>query len=162
MAGGFAPGGENGVRRRRRRVRPTADINMTSLIDVMLVLLIVFMIAAPMLTSGVAVDLPQAESSPLPGQDEPLSVTVDGAGKIWLQDSEIALDQLGPRLAAITGRKPDARIFVRGDRGIDYGAVMGVVSAINAAGFTKVALLTEVPAARTASAAPPAPPPSAP
>lgn len=127
---------------------------MTSLIDVMLVLLIVFMIAAPMLTSGVAVDLPQAESSPLPGQDEPLSVTVDRAGKIWLQDSEITLEELGPRLMAITGRKPDARIFVRGDRGIDYGTVMGVVSTINRAGFTKVALLTEVSAARTASAAP--------
>lgn len=154
MAGGFTPGGDSGIRRRRRRVRPTADINMTSMIDVMLVLLIVFMITAPMLTSGVAVDLPQASSSPLPGQDEPLSVTVDRAGKIWLQDSEIALDQLGPRLAAITGRKPDARIFVRGDRGIDYGAVMGVVSAINTAGFTRVALLTEVAAARTASAAP--------
>ncbi len=155
MAGGLLPRGDPTGRRARRRVRPTAEINMTSLIDVMLVLLIVFMIAAPMLTSGVAVDLPQASSSPLPGQDEPLSVTVDRAGKIWLQDSEIALDQLGPRLAAITGRKPDARIFVRGDRGIDYGAVMGVVGAINAAGFTKVALLTEVPAARTASAAPP-------
>ena len=147
-------GGDAYGRRSRRRVRPNAEINMTSLIDIMLVLLIVFMIAAPMLTSGVAVDLPQAESSPLPGQDEPLSVTVDRAGKIWLQDSEITLEELGPRLMAITGRKPDARIFVRGDRGIDYGTVMGVVSTINRAGFTKVALLTEVPAARTASAAP--------
>lgn len=154
MAGGFTSGGQIGGRRGRRRVRPTAEINMTSLIDVMLVLLIVFMIAAPMLTSGVAVDLPQAESSPLPGQDEPLSVTVDGSGKIWLQDSEIALDQLGARLQAIVGRKPDARIFVRGDRSIDYGTMMGVVSTINRAGFAKVALLTEVPAARTASAAP--------
>jgi biopolymer transport protein TolR len=155
MAGSFAPSGSERIGRRgRRRVRPTAEINMTSLIDVMLVLLIVFMITAPMLTSGVAVDLPQAESSPLPGQDEPLSVTVDRNGRIWLQDSEIALGQLGPRLEAITGRKPDARIFVRGDKGIDYGTVMGVVSAINRAGFTKVALLTEGPAARTASAAP--------
>jgi biopolymer transport protein TolR len=96
MAGSFAPSGAERIGRRgRRRVRPTAEINMTSLIDVMLVLLIVFMIAAPMLTSGVAVDLPQAESSPLPGQDEPLSVTVDRAGKIWLQDSEITLEELG-------------------------------------------------------------------
>ena len=155
MAGSFAPSGAERIGRRgRRRVRPTAEINMTSLIDVMLVLLIVFMITAPMLTSGVAVDLPQAESSPLPGQDEPLSVTVDRGGKIWLQDSEITLDELGPRLTAITGRKPDARIFVRGDRGIDYGTVMRVVSTINRAGFTKVALLTEVSAAQTASAAP--------
>ena len=136
-------GGDAYGRRSRRRVRPNAEINMTSLIDIMLVLLIVFMIAAPMLTSGVAVDLPQAESSPLPGQDEPLSVTVDRTGRIWLQDSEIALDQLGPRLTAITGRKPDARIFVRGDKGIDYGTVMQVVSTINQAGFSKVALLTD-------------------
>jgi biopolymer transport protein TolR len=133
------------------------EINMTPLVDVMLVLLIVFMITAPMLTSGVAVDLPEAASSPLPGQDEPLSVTIDAQGRVYLQESEIALDQLAPRLQAITGRKPDARIFVRGDKGIDYGTVMGVVSLINQAGFTKVALLTESAAsgrARTASAAP--------
>jgi biopolymer transport protein TolR len=137
------------------------EINTTPLVDVMLVLLIVFMIAAPLLSSGVAVDLPQADSSPLPGQDEPLSVTVDAGGRVYLQDSEIALDQLAPRLQAITGRKPDARIFVRGDKGIDYGTVMGVVSAINRAGFTKVALLTEVTAAgggRARAAAAAAPP----
>ncbi len=136
------------------------EINMTPLVDVRLGLLRVFMIAAPVLTSGIAVDLPQAESSPLPGQDKPLSVTVDAGGRIYLQESEIGLDQLAPRLQAITGRKPDARIFVRGDKGIDYGTVMGVVSAINQAGFTKVALLTEVTAAdggreRTAAAAAP-------
>jgi biopolymer transport protein TolR len=136
------------------------EINTTPLVDVMLVLLIVFMIAAPLLTSGVAVDLPQAESSPLPGQDEPLSVTVDAGGRIYLQESEIGLDQLAPRLQAITGRKPDARVFVRGDKGLDYGTVMGVVSAINQAGFTKVALLTKVTAAgsgraRTAAVAAP-------
>jgi biopolymer transport protein TolR len=136
------------------------EINMTPLVDVMLVLLIVFMITAPMLTSGVAVDLPEAHSSPLPGQDEPLSVTIDAGGKVFLQDSEVALDQLAPRLVAITGRKPDARIFVRGDKGIDYGTVMGVVSVINQAGFGRVALLTETPSstgvgrgARTTAAA---------
>ncbi|MEK0084299.1 protein TolR [Benzoatithermus flavus] len=151
---------DEGRRRRRRRARGAmVEINMTPLVDVMLVLLIVFMITAPMLTSGVAVDLPEAASSPLPGQDEPLSVTVDAKGKIYLQESEIALDQLAPRLQAITGRKPDARIFVRGDKGIDYGTVMSVVGAINQAGFNKVALLTEAPsgrAARTASTASPA------
>ena len=157
-----------GGRHRRQRQRPMVEINMTPLVDVMLVLLIVFMITAPMLTSGVAVDLPEAQSSPLPGQDEPLSVTVDSGGRIFLQDSEIALDQLGPRLAAITSRKPDTRIFVRGDRGIDYGTVMGVVGAINPAGFGKVALLTAAPTGaagaaaaggtprRTAAAVPPA------
>ena len=155
--GGFERTSDLGGRRGRRRVRPNAEINMTSLIDVMLVLLIVFMITAPMLTSGVAVDLPAAQSSPLPGQDEPLSVTVDKEGRLWLQDSAIALDQLAPRLHAIAGRRPDARIFVRGDRGIDYGAVMAVVSTINQAGFTKVALLTET--AATAAGGTAAPPP---
>jgi biopolymer transport protein TolR len=134
------------------------EINMTPLVDVMLVLLIVFMITAPLLTSGVAVDLPQSESSPLPGQDEPLSVTIDAGGKVYLQESPITLEQLGPRLQAITGRKADSRIFVRGDKGIDYGTVMGVVSAINQAGYAKVALLTEVAAAggtaRSAATAP--------
>jgi biopolymer transport protein TolR len=132
----------------RRKRKPMGDINVTPLVDVMLVLLIVFMVTAPLLTTGIAVDLPRAESSSLPGQDEPLAVTVDARGRIFLQDSQIALDQLGPRLQAVTGRKPDARIFVRGDKGIDYGTVMGVVSAINQAGFTKVALLTESPSAR--------------
>lgn len=146
-------------RRGRRRKRATmVAINMTPMVDVMLVLLIVFMITAPLLTSGVAVDLPQSQSSPLPGQDEPLSVTIDAGGKVYLQDSAITLEQLGPRLQAITGRKPDARIFVRGDKGIDYGTVMSVVSIINQAGFAKVALLTEVAAAgsrpRAAATAP--------
>jgi biopolymer transport protein TolR len=141
-------------RRGRRRRRPLAEINVTPLVDVMLVLLIVFMVTAPLLTTGVAVDLPRAESSPLPGQDEPLSVTIDAQGRIFLQDSEIALDQLGPRLQAIAGRKPDARIFVRGDQAIDYGVVMAAVSAINQAGFGKVALLTEAPSATGRATAP--------
>jgi biopolymer transport protein TolR len=126
------------------------EINMTPLVDVMLVLLIVFIIAAPLLTAGVTVDLPEADSAALPGQDEPLSVSIDATGAVFIQDSPVTVEQLGPRLQAITGRNPDARIFVRGDRGIDYGTVMGVVSAINQAGFGKVALLT-VPG-RTAAA----------
>ena len=136
MAAKVQPTGGASRRRGRRRKRATmVAINMTPLVDVMLVLLIVFMITAPLLTSGVAVDLPQSESSPLPGQDEPLSVTIDAGGKVYLQDSPITLEQLAPRLQAITGRKPDARIFVRGDKGIDYGTVMGVVSVINRAGY---------------------------
>jgi biopolymer transport protein TolR len=127
------------------------EINMTPLVDVMLVLLIVFMITAPLLTAGVSVDLPEAESAPLPGQDEPLSVTIDAKGAVFLQDTAVTLEQLAPRLQAITGRNPDTRIFVRGDKVIDYGRVMAVVSAINQAGFGKVALLT-VPA-RTAAVA---------
>jgi biopolymer transport protein TolR len=142
-----------GGRRGRRRQRPImVQINMTPLVDVMLVLLIVFMIAAPLLTAGVTVDLPETSSAPLPGQDEPLSVTIDAAGGVFVQDTAVSLEQLAPRLQAITGRNPDARIFVRGDKAIDYGRVMAVVGAINEAGFGKVALLT-VPARAAAAAA---------
>jgi biopolymer transport protein TolR len=122
-----------------------SEPNVTPLVDVMLVLLIVFMVAAPLLTAGVSVDLPATESSALPGQDEPLSVTVTREGKVYLQESEIAVDQLGPRLQAVTQRNREARIFVRGDRSVDYGQVMAVMGAIHSAGFTKVALLTQAP-----------------
>ena len=143
MAAAIQASKGRGAGRSRRRNRTTmVAINMTPLVDVMLVLLIVFMITAPLLTAGVTVDLPEADSAPLPGQDEPLSVSIDAAGAVFIQDTAVTLDQLGPRLQAITGRNPDARIFVRGDRGIYYGTVMGVVSAINQAGFGKVALLT--------------------
>jgi biopolymer transport protein TolR len=131
-----------GARGRRRQRTTMVEINMTPLVDVMLVLLIVFMITAPLLSAGVSVDLPEVDSAPLPGQDEPLSVSIDAKGEVFLQDTVVTVEQLGPRLQAVTGRNPDARIFVRGDRAIDYGQVMAVVSAINQAGFSKVALLT--------------------
>jgi biopolymer transport protein TolR len=127
----------------RRRRRPMAEINVTPFVDVMLVLLIVFMVTAPLLTVGVTVDLPETASSPLPGQDEPLTVSVARDGTVFLQDSQIDLQDLGPRLLAITERRADARIFVRGDRVIDYGRVMEVVGAIHSVGFTRVALVTE-------------------
>jgi biopolymer transport protein TolR len=127
----------------RRRRRPMAEINVTPFVDVMLVLLIVFMVTAPLLTVGVTVDLPETASSPLPGQDEPLTVSVARDGTVFLQDSKIDLADLGPRLLAITERRPDTRIFVRGDKVIDYGRVMEVVGAVHSAGFTKVALVTE-------------------
>jgi biopolymer transport protein TolR len=135
--------GEPARRGARRRLRPMAEINVTPFVDVMLVLLIVFMVTAPLLTVGVTVDLPETASSPLPGQDEPLTVSVSRDGKVFLQDSAIDLPDLGPRLLAITERSPDARIFVRGDKVIDYGRVMEVVGAIHSAGFTRVALVTE-------------------
>ena len=153
MAVGIQERGGGRGRSGRRKRKPMGDINVTPMVDVMLVLLIVFMVTAPLLTTGVAVDLPRAESSPLPGQDEPLSVTVDGKGRVFVQDSEIQLDQLPARLVAITQRNKDARIFVRGDKGVDYGSVMGVVGAINRAGFTKVALVTDSAAAPKAGAA---------
>ena len=120
-----------------------SEINVTPFVDVMLVLLIVFMVTAPLLTVGVSVDLPRATSSPLPGQDEPLTVSVTAAGDVFLQETELEVDQLGPRLQAITENNPQARIFVRGDQGIAYGRVMEVMGAIHGAGFTRVALITE-------------------
>lgn len=134
--------GQRKLERRRGR-RPMSEINVTPLVDVMLVLLIIFMVTAPMLTAGVQVDLPESAASSLPGQDEPLSVTVDAEGAVYVQNTKVKLEELAAKLKAITGEKRDTRIFVRGDRGIDYGRVMEVFGELNAAGFTKVALVTE-------------------
>jgi len=127
----------------RNRRRPMSEINVTPMVDVMLVLLIVFMVAAPLLTVGVTVDLPKTKAAAIPGEDEPLAVSIDQEGLIFLQDTELELAVLVPRLLAITGNNPDVRIFVRGDKHIDYGRVMQVMGTINAAGFRKVALITE-------------------
>ncbi|TVR82798.1 MAG: protein TolR [Rhodospirillales bacterium] len=132
-----------GTGRGRRRSRPMSEINVTPMVDVMLVLLVIFMVTAPLLTTGIEVDLPDGTTAPVQGQDEPLSVSVDAEGRIFVQDSEVGLAELAPRLAAISGRNPDVRVFVRGDRAIDYGQVMQVVGAINAAGYRKVALITD-------------------
>ena len=131
--------------RRSGSYRPMSEINVTPLVDVMLVLLVVFMITAPLLTAGVPVDLPKTKASQLVGQDEPLTVSVNSKGDVFLQDSKVQLDQLVPRLTAITENKRDTRIFVRGDRKIDYGRVMEVMGTINLAGFKRVALMTEFP-----------------
>ena len=127
----------------RRRTRPMSDINVTPLVDVMLVLLVIFMITAPLLTAGVQVDLPKSRAAAVQGQDEPISVTVDRRGRIFIQETEVTLDALEPRLSAITQNNRDVRVFVRGDQGIPYGQVMSVIGAVHAAGFTKVALLTQ-------------------
>ncbi len=129
-----------GINRFRRP--PMSEINVTPMVDVMLVLLVIFMITAPLLTVGLEIDLPEAAAPPLPGQDEPLEVTVAADGQIFIQETEVTLRDMVPRLSAITENKRDVRIFVRGDRAIDYGRVMEVIGAINAAGFNKVALVT--------------------
>jgi len=136
--GGRAPGA-------RYRRAPMSQINVTPMVDVMLVLLVVFMITAPLLTVGVPIDLPKTAASRIVGQDEPLVISVDQAGKVYLQDLEVTLEQLVPRLTAITRNRKDARIFLRGDRTIAYGTVMTVMGAMNQAGFTKVALITVSP-----------------
>jgi biopolymer transport protein TolR len=134
--------GERARRSRRRHVM--AEINVTPFVDVMLVLLIVFMVTAPLLTAGVPVDLPKTKAQAL-GQDrEPLSVTVKRNGSIYLQNTPVPEDDLVPRLTAIAANGYDQRIFVRGDRSVDYGRVMEVMGLLSAAGFTHIGLVTDV------------------
>jgi len=126
-----------------RRSRPMSEINVTPFVDVMLVLLIVFMVTAPLLTAGVPIDLPQTRARLL-GQDrEPLAVSIDNAGKVFLQNTEIAVVELVPKLMAISENGYAQRIFVRGDRTVDYGRVMEVMGLLNSAGFTRIGLVTE-------------------
>ncbi len=130
---------------RSRRSKSMSDINVTPFVDVMLVLLIVFMVTAPMMTVGISVDLPEASAASINEKTEPLTISVNKEGKIYLQETELDLNGLVPRLVAITGENPDARIFVRGDQAINYGVIVQVMGAINSAGFRKVALLAELP-----------------
>jgi biopolymer transport protein TolR len=124
-----------------KRYRPMSDINVTPMVDVMLVLLVIFMITAPLLTVGVPVDLPKSKAQVLKGADEPLVVSVNAKGRIYLMDTEVRPAELGPRLAAIAKGAADRRIFLRGDKSVDYGRVMEVMGLISAGGFTKVALV---------------------
>ncbi|MEQ1651068.1 MAG: biopolymer transporter ExbD [Hyphomicrobium sp.] len=137
--------GGAGRRSGRRNWRRNADINVTPLVDVMLVLLIVFMVTAPLLTVAVPVDLPQTKAKSIGQDKEPLVVTLDSSGKIYLQETTVDKDVLVARLQAITGVNPDARIFVRGDRNLTYGGIMEVMGLISAAGYNKVALVAELP-----------------
>lgn len=134
------------VRRGRRGGhRPVSEINVTPLVDVMLVLLVVFMITAPLLTVAVPVDLPKTQAQSLKQDKEPLIISIDKKGVVYLQETKTELDVLVSKLRAITGANPEARIFVRGDQGIPYGRIMEVMGAINAGGYTKVALVAELP-----------------
>lgn len=128
---------------KRRSARPVSDINVTPLIDVMLVLLIVFMITAPLMTVGVPVDLPQSNAPVLQEQEEPLVITVNAQHEIFIQETQVSPEELIPRLQAITKQKPETRIFVRGDHALSYGDMMGVMGDLYGAGFHKVALVTE-------------------
>ena len=123
-----------------------SQINVTPFVDVMLVLLIIFMISAPLLTVGVPIDLPQTQANSLNQDKEPLTVSVNDKGQVFLQNSEIAVDELVPKLKAVTEARGGSaeRIFVRGDRKVDYGTVMKIMGRLSAAGFSRVALVTEV------------------
>jgi biopolymer transport protein TolR len=131
-------------KRRYTRARPFSEINVTPMVDVMLVLLVIFMVTAPMMTTGVTVDLPQSKAAPVPGQDEPLAVSITADGKVYVQKMPVTLKELADKLNAVTSEKKDTRIFVRGDKSVDYGRIMQVVGEINAAGFEKVALITDM------------------
>ena len=123
--------------------KPMSEINVTPFVDVMLVLLIIFMITAPLLTTGVSVDLPKTDSQTLPGQDEPITVTINKEGKVFLGENLIQVNTLTAKLKAITSIKPSTRIFIRADENIAYGQVMNIMSVITNAGYTKVALITK-------------------
>lgn len=130
----------------RRRSTAFSDINVTPFVDVMLVLLVIFMVTAPMLTVGVPVELPKTKAAKMNDQTEPLVVSVDANGKAYLQETELEGDALIERLIAVSGSNPDAKIYVRGDQKINYGRVMEIMGNIAAAGFSKVSLIAEMPA----------------
>ena len=122
-----------------------SEINVTPFVDVMLVLLIVFMVTAPLLTVGIPVDLPKVKSSALTDQKDPLEITVKLGGEIFLGESKVEVENLIPRLNAITELNKEARIYVRGDRVVAYGRIMEIMSLVNSAGYIKVALVTQNP-----------------
>ena len=142
LGGGSGGGGRRGY----RRTNVMAEINVTPMVDVMLVLLIIFMVSAPLLTVGVPLDLPQTAAKSLDQDKEPLTLSVQLSGKVFLNNTEIPMNELVPKLTAVTQARGgmDERIFVRGDTKVDYGTVMRVMGRLSAAGFKRVALVTEV------------------
>ena len=134
-----------GYRQRNQRYRAMSEINVTPFVDVMLVLLVVFMITAPLMSVGVPVELPKSEAASINTPDEPLVVSINARAEIFIQETPVLLENLSARLAAVTGANPDTRIYVRGDKSIDYGKVMEVMGRISAAGYNKVSLLAELP-----------------
>ncbi len=135
---------QNNSLSRRSARHINSEINVTPFVDVMLVLLVIFMVTSPMLVSGVQVELPKTRTAPLAGQDEPLAISIDRQGQVYIQDTHIELTELPIKLKAILAEKYDTRIFIRGDQGINYGRVMNVFGALREAGYTNVALVTEV------------------
>src|SRR6201991_2433578 len=140
----------------RGRYRPLAEINVTPLVDVMLVLLIIFMVTAPLMTSGVSVDLPKTNAQPLNSDSEPLTVSIKADGSIFLQDQAVDISDIVAKLQAIAKNNADRRIFVRGDKDLAYGRIMEVMGTITQGGFNKVALLAEQTGGSTPSGAKPA------
>jgi len=150
MAMSTGSGGRGG----RNRYRPLAEINVTPMVDVMLVLLIIFMVTAPLMTSGVSVDLPKTNAQPLNSDSEPLTVSIKADGSIFLQEQAVDVGELVAKLQAISQNNADRRIFVRGDKDLAYGRIMEVMGTITQGGFTKVALLAEQTSSPSAGPAP--------
>ncbi|MCE8005903.1 protein TolR [Aestuariivita sp.] len=137
--------GGGGRRRRRSRTRPMAEINVTPFVDVMMVLLIIFMVAAPLLTVGVPVELPRTAANALPtDQEEPLTVTLTAEGAIQIQTTDVPRAQLVSRLRAIAAERESDRVFLRADGAVPYASVMQVMGALNAGGFANIGLVTDV------------------
>ena len=141
MAGGIVQQTRGGGRRSRHR--PLSEINVTPLVDVMLVLLIVFMVTAPLLTTGVHVDLPKSKAAPMQQDDQkPLEISIDKDGQIFLQDTHVDINTLVPKLNAISQENHDAKIYIRGDKGNSWGTMMDVLGAVGGAGYSKVGLVS--------------------
>lgn len=147
MAMNVSSGGRSGGRGRRGRGKhaPMSEINVTPMVDVMLVLLIIFMVAAPLLTVGVPIDLPETQARQLSGDTEPISISINSEGQVFLQETEIPIDEVVAKLTAIAENGYEERIYVRGDRNTDYGTIMQVMGTISAAGFTRLGLVTTEP-----------------
>ncbi len=143
MAGGLLGTGNGGPGNGRRRYRPMAEINVTPLVDVMLVLLIIFMVTAPMITSSVNVNLPQANAKPAMNDAKPVTITVNAQSQIYLNNSQVEMSNLVSTLKQISQNNPNQRIFVRGDKSVPYGEMLQVMATITQGGFTKVALLAQ-------------------
>ncbi|XYK79382.1 MAG: ExbD/TolR family protein [Labrenzia sp.] len=141
QAGGGQAGGSRRGRRRRRSL-PISEINVTPFVDVMLVLLIIFMVAAPLLTVGVPIDLPETRAKALEGDTEPITISINSAGEIFIQETPILIDEVVPKLEAIAANGYEERIYVRGDQDADYGTMMKLMGRINAAGFKRLGLVT--------------------
>ncbi len=129
----------------RKKHRPVSEINVTPMVDVMLVLLIVFMVTAPLLTVGVPINLPKVESQSLDAQREPLEITINDNNDIFIGEETIIFDELVLKVRAVAGNNSDIRIFLRADTNVNYGEVMKVLGALNTSGFLKIALVTKKP-----------------
>jgi biopolymer transport protein TolR len=143
--------GKSNGRGKRRSYSQLSEINVTPFVDVMLVLLIVFMVSAPLMTVGVPVDLPKTAAPSLPADNKPLFISIDTQNRIYVQETPVELDNLVPLLRAITENNPEARVLVRGDAKIQYGTMLQVMGTISAGGFTKVGLVAELPQPKAAA-----------